>query len=409
MTRQEIKLLCKKIAQDAFDLLNALEVEDAEQRSRLFFVKGGANDRVLEFPAPVKNELTEDFEEGNLKFTEKEIAKMPSSFRKVFRAQGCTAYVRRRSGGRYNCSYEIRFRGDGYNISASATTLEKAKEKFIEKIKAAVSERDNAQHIPTKFLDFAQYWFENFHARKVCDATYAYGQRIFNTYVKPSLKNIPLAKVTPVMLQSLLDGLERIPKTADEVYSLLNQIFKSAVNHGVLRLNPLGMCYHKQHERKHGSAFTKDEETRLLSAYAGEPCQLPFALMLYCGLRPNELYTVTLEGGFIKAVNSKRKGGKVEHKRIPVSPMLAPYIADAEVIDVSAFPTDRVLDIRLKKVLPNHKLYDMRTTFQTRCTECGVNETAIGVFMGNSIGKLKEAYTDLSDDFLLREGAKLKY
>ena len=89
--------------------------------------------------------------------------------------------------------------------------------------------------------------------------------------------------------------------------------------------------------------------------------------------------------------------------------MLAPYIADVGVIDVSAFPTDRVLDIRLKKVLPNHKLYDMRTTFQTRCTECGVNDTAIGVFMGNSIGKLKEAYTDLSDDFLLREGAKLKY
>lgn len=177
----------------------------------------------------------------------------------------------------------------------------------------------------------------------------------------------------------------------------------------MLRLNPLGMCYHRQHERKHGTAFTKDEETRLLSAYAGEPCQLPFALMLYCGLRPNELYTVTLEGDFIKAVNSKRKGGKVEHKRIPVSPMLAPYIADVGVIDVSAFPTDRVLDIRLKKVLPNHKLYDMRTTFQTRCTECGVNETAIGVFMGNSIGKLKEAYTDLSDDFLLRKGAKLKY
>lgn len=372
-------------------------------------MKGGADERVLAFPAPAKIEPTEDFEEGTIKFTEKEIVKMPSSFRKTFRALGCTAYVRRRAGGRYNCSYEIRFRGDGYNISASAKTLDKAKEKFIEKIKTAASERDGVQNVPRKFLDFSEYWFINFHARKVCKDTFAYSRRIYNSHIKERLNNIPLDKITPVMLQKVLDELSAIPKTCDEVYSLLNQIFKSAVNHGVLRLNPLGMCYHRQHERKHGTAFTKDEETRLLSAYAGEPCQLPFALMLYCGLRPNELYTVTLEEDFIKAVNSKRKGGKIEHKRIPVSPMLAPYIADAEVIDVSTFPTDRVLDIRLKKVLPNHKLYDMRTTFQTRCTECGVNDTVIGVFMGNSIGKLKEAYTDLSDNFLLLEGAKLKY
>jgi len=86
--------------------------------------------------------------------------------------------------------------------------------------------------------------------------------------------------------------------------------------------------------------------------------------------------------------------------------MLRPYLQNVAQIE---FPTPRMLENRFKQVLPNHKLYDMRTTFQTRCSECGVSDNVIGVFMGNSIGRLKEAYTDFSDEYLLKEGEKLKY
>lgn len=49
------------------------------------------------------------------------------------------------------------------------------------------------------------------------------------------------------------------------------------------------------------------------------------------------------------------------------------------------------------------------TTFQTRCSECGIPDNVIGVFMENSIGKLKEAYTDFSDEYLLAEMKKHNY
>lgn len=65
--------------------------------------------------------------------------------------------------------------------------------------------------------------------------------------------------------------------------------------------------------------------------------------------------------------------------------------------------------MKIKKILPNHKLYDLRTTFYTRCTECGVADVARDEFVGHSLGALENAYTDLSDDFLLREGNKLNY
>ena len=63
----------------------------------------------------------------------------------------------------------------------------------------------------------------------------------------------------------------------------------------------------------------------------------------------------------------------------------------------------------VRKALPNHKLYDLRTTFYTRCDEYGVAVPARDEFVGHSLGALGNAYTDLSDEYLLKEGAKFKY
>ena len=124
---------------------------------------------------------------------------------------------------------------------------------------------------------------------------------------------------------------------------------------------------------------------------------------MYTGLRPNELSTVKIEDDFIVAVNSKRKNKKIEYKKIPITEKLLPYIADLKI------PTAGYLREEFKKVLPNHKLYDLRTTFYSRCKECGVSEHAIAEYMGHSLGAIGNAYTDLSDEFLLKEGKKIKY
>ncbi len=96
--------------------------------------------------------------------------------------------------------------------------------------------------------------------------------------------------------------------------------------------------------------------------------------------------------------------------------MLRPYVEGLSNLPRINMKT---LDRRIKAILPKHKPYDMRTTFETRCDECKIEDRAIGLFMGNNIGKdkkdakLKKAYTDITDadylEYLYREGQKLNY
>ncbi len=206
--------------------------------------------------------------------------------------------------------------------------------------------------------------------------------------------------------QRFLDFYERKgqTKTYKELYSMLNCIFKMAMAHNILQVNPLAIVLTVKHESKHGKALTKAEEKILLDGVKGTRYEAIMALGLYTGLRPNEYYTAQVNGEFIVARNSKRKGGKVEYKKIPISVMLKPYVEKIINIDL---PTLEYVRREFNKILPNHVLYDLRTTFYTRCEEWGVAGSARDHFVGHSSSVLNTTYSDLSEEYLLKEGEKL--
>lgn len=332
---------------------------------------------------------------------------MPKNFRHTFRAEGMTICYRIRRRGKTSHDYEARYRRHGYNISVSALTLEDLKTRFIEVLHNTENNQGKPK-IPKTFDEFAMFYFENFRKRKVTQRTYETDLRRYKKNILPILGNTPINKITPTDCQEVLDtqlkhGYER---NAQDIYYLLNVIFKMAIAHGIIERNPLAVVQPITHEREHGKALSKREEKILLDSTKGTPYQLMFAIALYTGLRPNEYKTARLENGFIVAVNSKRKNGKVEYKKIPITPMLEPYMIGVEEIK---FYIPEVMRSKFNQIFPDHRLYDLRTTFYTRCQECGIADVARNVFVGHSLGKLGNTYTDLSDEFLLKEGKKFEY
>ena len=356
------------------------------------------------------NEIINESDGGSemLVFSRKEIDSMPRTFRKQFRCKGITAHVHKRRSGKRNWNYEIRCQVNHQKINVSSNNLEEAKQKFIrrlEEVESGKVQKINA--VPTTFDKFAKYFFDKFYKRKVGESTFRVAMSNYKNHVLPHFDDMPLKLITADKCQELLDRLiaENKVRTEENVFTLLNMIFKAAVKHGVMTHNPIDMVFHTKHEREHGKALTKDEEKRLLSSTEGTPYQRMFAIGLYTGLRPNEYKTAHIENGFIVANNSKRKDGKVELKKIPITPMLAPYIKD----DSLSFYRLEQIRHKFNGILPNHKLYDLRTTFYTRCQECGVAEVATKTFVGHALGGMADTYTDLSDDFLKAEGEKFSY
>ena len=331
-----------------------------------------------------------------LEFTQKEISSMPQKYRKMFRVGKLRAYIRERRRGN-SINYEVRCRMDGICISAGGTTKEEARKRFIEKLNVVES---GVTPTPTKFGEFIKFYFENFRKRKVVEQTYLRDVARVKKHVLPVLGEMRISAITPSICQNLIDGLSG--KTAEEVFSLLSQTFKCAIAHRIVPFSPLDTLLRPSHERKHGHALTKQEERQLLET-SGKYTE-SFAIALYTGMRPNEYETVRREGDLLIAKNSKRKGKKIEHKRMPINPMLRPYISDSPKM-----ATAQTLRKNFKKLFPDKILYDLRTTFNTRCVECKVDDAARKLMMGHSLGKLANAYTDVSDEFLITEASKILY
>ena len=396
------------------NLLEALKYipdEDKRDEATQLMLKSASESITLERLKKITgfDSRGQDNEEVFWRFSAKELSLMPKTFRKEFRTQGCTAHVRKRRSGKNSWNYEIRYRRNGYNITASANNLDQAKHKFIEMLGSAEKCVKNKERtIPSTFDKFANYFFEKFYKRKVGESTFRVAMSNYKNHVAPHFGDMPLKSITADRCQELLDRLidEDKVRTEENVFTMLNMIFKAAVKHGVMAHNPIDMVFHTKHEREHGKALTKDEERKLLEQTAGTPYQLMFAIGLYTGLRPNEYKTAYIDGDFIVANNSKRKNGKVESKKIPITPMLAPYL---EGVNELHFTRLEQIRHKFNGILPDHKLYDLRTTFYTRCMECGVAEVATKTFVGHALGGMADTYTDLSDEFLYTEGQKLKY
>lgn len=348
-------------------------------------------------------EQKEQSTSGFLKFTQKEISKMPKTFKKEFILNGAVAHVIKRPSGKRTFIYEIRYRRNGYNISASAKSLEEAKRKFLDKLadpRAKIAPTRKSRRLVAYIAD---EWLSC--KTNVSPSTIKCYRSHLDRHILPAIGRMDIADVRSADLLKVMECADGMPRMYEELRTVLNSVFGYAIDNGIITYNPVRLVPFKRAERKSGTALSTDEIRtflRCLTLPDFNDVRPQLMLELYCGLRPCETETAVIEGAFIVARNAKRKNGKVEYKRIPIP-------KGTELLPVEKPVPVGTLNKRFKDIFPDRTQYDLRHTFATVCQQY-VRREVVEIWLGDSPERLiGSTYTHFPDDFMFAEMQKVRF
>ena len=361
--------------------------------------------KLLQFPTtehqpPAKMDI--------LEFTKKEISKMPKFFKETYKLKGGTAaHIRRKPNG----TYEIRYRRDGLNISVSAKNLADAKERFITALCHAKADSMNGDSF---FEEYAIQWMTVVKKPQIKENTWNNYLWTLKTYVLPKFGKMRMRDIKPIDVQKLLNHLSEkgIQRGAENVYIILKPIFDFAVAEDVITKSPMTLIRKPKYEKKQGIPLSTQEESEFVKACltSGSICRYAYILMLYTGIRRAELPTAVISEKWITVISAKtRKGEAQKTRKIPVSPMLRPFLPLMTKENLTVSP--QTLTHGISKIIEGHHLHELRHTFITRCQECGISRELTSIWAGHKADNTMttNVYTHFSEEFQLSEIEKLKY
>ena len=193
------------------------------------------------------------------------------------------------------------------------------------------------------------------------------------------------------------------PRMYEELRSLYNQIFKYAIASGLISHNPVTLIPFKRAERKNRDAMTEEQIKAFLQRIK-EPkfdkirnCAY---VLYFFGVRPCELdHEARFENGFFICRNRKRKGGKIEYKKIPI-PEQAQEFIDFDKPLTLPFSYNAFLKYMKDALGDGLTPYNTRHTFASTCAEY-VKEEIVELWMGDAPERLVgKTYIHYNDNFM---------
>lgn len=268
--------------------------------------------------------------------------------------------------------------------------------------------------------------------------TFANYESYFRNHIVPAIGKKPLAKLLPADVERMLSERNYLGGSArHHLLITINQITKSALKNGLIERNPCeGISVPVGEPLKVASVFTV-QEVREIANHLSEPFGLAVALMLYAGLRSEEVMALRwadinqadrvitiarvvtrVEKGVYEPVE-RTKNGKVRY--VPYGDELAALLKQARKTSVYVVPALRggymtpgsfrrqyenfFADLPVRKLSP-HKC---RHTYATYLVRGGADLRAVQTILGHQSVSVTEIYTHVNVDDQRRATQKLAY
>ena len=331
---------------------------------------------------------------------------MAKTFKKEFIGNGLAAHVLKRNLYKQAVYYIIRYRRNGYEIQVGATTLEEAKEKFLEATRAENIEKYRKKEKRAKkntFLFVTQEWLE-FKKDKLNARTHKNYESYCQRYLYPVLGDMDISVIKTIDINGIMTKVEG--RVYEDLRVVLNSVFKYALASGTITHNPMLLIPFKKAERNNRRAMTEDEVKKMIERLNTDEYRdykRTFLILLFFGLRPCELEDARFEGDFLIARNAKRKNGKIEYKKIPICKQ-AREMLDLDA-PVEALHRTDVLNRIFKRIMEDEEVtqYFLRHTFATVCQQY-VRPDIVDIWMGDSSERLVgRVYTHFPDKFMVEQ------
>lgn len=345
---------------------------------------------------------------ATIKFTDEEIKGMSKTFKKEFIANGCVAHIIKRPSGKSGFFYEIRYRRNGYNISVSNKNLKTAKRMFAE----ATTKLDEPKK--PKAITFGQMTDEwlAYKKGKVVDHTWEMYKRYASLYFSKALLSKDIKSIRTAEVNKFMQEFADRPRLYEDMRILLNSIFKYALLNAVISHNPVTLIPFKRAERKSRRSLTTAEIKEFLTTVQKakhEKIRQTVYVLYFFGVRPCELDDEAhFENGFLICRNRKRKGGKIEYKKIPVPEQAREYIDFSLPLKLPGCA--QWISKSIAALLPNElTAYSLRHTFATICQKY-VRPDIVDIWMGDSPERLVgRVYTHFDDEFMKEQMSKVVF
>lgn len=152
--------------------------------------------------------------------------------------------------------------------------------------------------------DYFRRWVETYKKNAVSGPVYQSYLARYRIYISPHIGFMRMCDVRPIHCQAIMNACKMSHSLADKVLICLKAMFRQAVEDDIIRKSPANSAKKAKLKKEKGHrSITEEERAAILAAAEEHPFGMFVKIMLYCGLRPQEV--CVLEPTDIDVINRR--------------------------------------------------------------------------------------------------------